>query len=80
MKLSNFPINDKSILITKIQHYLQTELECEVGQFDTDFFVDFLAKELGGYYYNQGIQDAQAILSSKIDDINEAISELEQVM
>ena len=70
----------KSRLIVKIQHYLQTELNCEAGQFDTEFFLDFLNKELASHYYNQGLYDAQTILSNKIDDINEAISELEQVI
>ncbi|MCW8834097.1 MAG: DUF2164 domain-containing protein [Colwellia sp.] len=72
--------DDKSILINKIQSYLQTELDCDAGQFDTEFFLDFLTKELGGHFYNQGLYDAQTILANKIDDINEAISELEQVM
>ena len=73
-------MNEKTHLIEKIQHYLLTELDCDVGQFDTEFFLDFLTIELKGYYYNQGLYDAQAILSNKIEDINEAISELEQVV
>ena len=80
MKNINISPDEKSRLIAKIQDYLQTELDCEAGQFDTEFFLDFLMKELGGHYYNQGLQDAQTILSDKIDHINESISELEQVM
>lgn len=80
MKAIKLKNAEKSILINKIQHYLQSELDCDAGQFDTEFFLDFLTKELGGHYYNQGLYDAQAILANKIDDINETISELEQVM
>ena len=43
-------------------------------------FLSFLTKELKGYYYNQGLYDAQAILANKIDQINDAISELEQMI
>lgn len=78
MKDNTFSMNEKKHLIEKIQHYLLTELDCDAGQFDTEFFLDFLTKELKGYYYNQGLYDAQAILSNKIEHINEAISELEQ--
>lgn len=79
MREKNFSADEKSRLITKIQHYLLTELDCDAGQFDTEFFLDFLSSELKGFYYNQGLYDAQAILANKIEHINEAISELEQV-
>jgi uncharacterized protein (DUF2164 family) len=72
--------DEKSRLVAKIQHYLQTELDCEAGQFDTEFFLDFLTEELKGHYYNQGLYDAQTILANKIEHINEAISELEHVL
>jgi uncharacterized protein (DUF2164 family) len=80
MKDNTLSTNEKARLVEKVQHYLLTELDCDAGQFDTEFFLDFLTKELKGYYYNQGLYDAQAILSNKIDHINEAISELEQVI
>ena len=80
MKAIKLASDEKSILVDKIQQYLLTELDCDTGQFDTEFFLDFLTKELGGFYYNQGLFDAQAILANKIDAINESISELEQVM
>ncbi len=80
MKKSKLSTDEKERLVAKIQHYLQTELNCEAGQFDTEFFLDFLTKELAGHYYNQGLFDAQTILANKIDHINEAISELEQVI
>jgi len=80
MRKSKLSTDEKARLVAKIQHYLQTELDCEAGQFDTEFFLDFLDKELAGHYYNQGLYDAQTILANKIDHINEAISELEHVI
>jgi len=80
MKAIKLASDEKSILVDKIQQYLLTELDCDAGQFDTEFFLDFLTKELGGFYYNQGLFDAQAILANKIEHIDEAISELEQVI
>lgn len=78
MKPIKLASDEKAILVNKIQQYLQNELECDAGQFDTEFFLDFLTHELGGHFYNQGLYDAQAILINKIDDINEVISQLEQ--
>ncbi len=69
--------DEKTVLTNKIQNYLLDEFDCEAGQFDTEFFLDFLTKELGAHFYNQGLYDSQVILAKKIDDINEAITELE---
>lgn len=37
-----------------------------------------MAKEMGAYFYNRGLYDAQAILSKKVDDLQDAILQLEQ--
>ena len=54
MKKNDLSTNEKAYLVEKIQRYLHTELDCDADQFDTEFFLDFLTKELKGYYYNQG--------------------------
>ena len=36
-----------------------------------------MSRELGAYYYNRGLQDAQAALSAKLDDVQDAIYQLE---
>lgn len=77
MHTLNLPTDDKTVLVNKIQNYLQDEFDCEVGQFDAEFFLDFLTTELGAHFYNQGLYDSQTILAKKIDDINDAITELE---
>lgn len=77
MRTLNLPTDEKNVLISKVQNYLQDEFDCDIGQFDAEFFLDFLSKELGAHFYNQGLYDSQIILAKKIDDINEAITELE---
>ena len=71
MQENKFTPDEKARLIAKIQDYLQVEFDCEIGQFDTEFFLDFLTKELAGHYYNQGLYDAQTILANKIEHIND---------
>jgi uncharacterized protein (DUF2164 family) len=39
-----------------------------------DFFVD----EIGAEFYNRGLLDAQAVLAARIDDVQDAISQLER--
>lgn len=69
---------DKAVLITKLQSYFENELDYELGQFDADFLLDFIAKEFGAVFYNQGLYDAQTILDSKLELLSEAIAEIEK--
>lgn len=68
----------KAELTDKLQAYFERELDVELGQFDAEFLLDFIAKECGQVFYNQGLYDAQAILESRIESVVEAIAEIEK--
>jgi len=72
-----FTVNEKALLIDKLQRYFMKELEQELAQFDADFLLDFFTEELGAIYYNRGLYDAQALMSEKLELISEQIVELE---
>ncbi|MFT6989367.1 MAG: hypothetical protein ACJASL_001338 [Paraglaciecola sp.] len=40
--------------------------------------LDFISKEMGNLYYNQGLYDAQTVLTDQMDSLNDAIYQLEQ--
>jgi uncharacterized protein (DUF2164 family) len=73
-----FQKEEKEVIIRKIQLYFNEELDQEIGQFDAEFLLDFFSKEVGAYYYNRGLHDAQTILESKLESITEAIYEIEK--
>jgi uncharacterized protein (DUF2164 family) len=73
-----FTREEREIICRKIQLYMREELEYEVGQFDAGFLLDFFAEEIGAYFYNRGLYDAQAILQSRLENIAEAIYEIEK--
>lgn len=73
-----FSKDEKALLVRKLQVYFNEELQHELGRFDAEFLLDFVGEELGAYFYNRGLQDAQAILSSRLDDLNDAIAQLER--
>ena len=73
-----FSASQKELLIHKLQHYFSTELEQELAQFDADFLLDFFTKEMGNHFYNQGIYDAQRLLSEKLDYISDEMFQLEK--
>ncbi len=62
-------------LTRKIQLYFNDELDQEIGQFPARFLLDFFSEEIGPYYYNRGLMDAQQVLETRL---SEAIYELEK--
>jgi len=74
-----FSKQEKEILVKKIQLYFREELESEIGQFDAQFLLDFFTEEIGGYFYNRGLYDAQTILEKRMEEITDAIYDLEKI-
>ena len=73
-----FSTQEKEQMILKLQKYFLKELDNELEQFDADFLLDFIAKEMGVFFYNKGLYDAQAVLTERLDTISDAIYEIEQ--
>ncbi|MEH6575492.1 MAG: DUF2164 domain-containing protein [Amphritea sp.] len=78
MSVIKFSKEEKARIVEKIQRYFNDELDQEIGQFDADFLLDFFSKEVGSYFYNRGLFDAQAMLEKKLEDVAEGIYELEK--
>ncbi len=72
-----FTRDEKELLVSKLKRYLDQELDYDIGQFDAEFLLDFFSKEIGVYHYNRGLKDAQDVFKSKVEDITDAIYELE---
>ena len=73
-----FSEGEKQVLVRKIQLYFNEELSQKIGQFDAEFLLDFFTEEIGPYYYNRGLFDAQTVMDTRIQDIAAAIDELEK--
>ena len=67
-------------LAQKLQSYLGDELDIELGQFDAEFLLEFIGKEVGKYYYAQGIEDARSVLSEKIEQVEYGLDEIKPVL
>jgi len=73
-----FSLQEKESMVKKLQQYFSANLEQELNRFDAEFLLDFFAREIGVFYYNRGLFDARAILQKRLDDLAEAIYELEK--
>ncbi|WP_334164093.1 DUF2164 domain-containing protein [Phenylobacterium sp.] len=68
----------REALVRALSRYLKDELDVEVGRMDALLFLDFISETMGPHFYNQGLADAQAILQARLEQISEAISEIEK--
>jgi len=78
METIAFTKEEKEQLVYKIKHYFQKELNEEIGQFDAEFLLDFFGKEIGSYFYNRGLQDAQVAMESQMDTLKELLYSMEE--
>ena len=65
-------------VVAKLQKYFEDKLQQGIGSFDAEFLLDFFSKELGGYYYNQGLADALKSFEIKMEDVGESIYLMEK--
>ncbi len=73
-----FSKDETEILTRKIQLYFNEELDQDIGQFPAQFLLEFFTEEVGPYFYNRGLTDAQAVLEARMESISEALYELEK--
>ena len=78
MPVVEFSKEEKALITQKLQRYVATELGFEMGSFDAEFLLDFVSKELGCYFYNRGLYDAQTVVNARFEEMAEAIVVLEK--
>ena len=78
MKPIRFSREEMADIKARLRPYFRDELEMELGDLPAEMLVDFLAREIGPYFYNRGLYDAQAIVSQMSETVSEAIAGLER--
>lgn len=78
--MSNIELDaqQKSDAIEKLKKYFDKEMHQDLGQFEAEFLLDFFAKEVGSYFYNQGLADAGKVFEERIEDVQQHLYELEK--
>lgn len=62
----------------KLRPYFRDEFDVDLRDLPGEMLIDFLAREIGPFFYNRALYDAQAVVKKKADDIAEAIAGLER--
>jgi len=73
-----FSREQQDVLAADLQRWLLDNTSAEIGRFEAGFLLDHVSQLLGAYWYNQGVRDAQTVLARRVDDLQEALEQLEQ--
>ena len=74
-----FSLEEKRILVDKIQNYFNNELSQDIGSFDAEFLLDFFSNEIGAYHYNKGLRDAQILIEENGQTLLQRCYEIEKI-
>ncbi len=78
MSTITFSRDKKQEIAEKLRGYIAKEFELEIGEFDSEFMLDFIAEEIGPHFYNQGLADAISVVQERVEGIVETITWLEK--
>ena len=78
MKKLKFEKEERDAIVGKIRRYFAEEMEQELGVIPSEQLLNFFSEQIGPFYYNQGLNDAQAVFTRSVDNINDEIYALEQ--
>jgi len=59
----------KEAATAKIKEYVLENFDVELGNLQSEFFLDFITEHIGVHYYNKAIADAQAFVTDKVEDM-----------
>lgn len=78
MKPIQFSREELAAIAGKLRPYFRDEFDVDLRDLPAEMLVDFLAREIGPFFYNRALYDAQAVVAKKAEDIAEAIAGLER--
>jgi uncharacterized protein (DUF2164 family) len=78
VKKLRFEKEERAAIVGKIQRHFADELEQEIGALPAETLLNFFTETIGPFYYNQGLNDAQAVFARALDSVGDEIYGLEQ--
>lgn len=67
-------------ILHKLKAYFREERDEELGDLAANLLLDFLEREIGPVFYNQGVKDAKAKAVSAFADLTEEMDYLEKLV
>ncbi|RBW68823.1 DUF2164 domain-containing protein [Bacillus taeanensis] len=68
----------KNQIINELKDFFYNERSEEIGDLAAENMLNFVIKEIGPYFYNQGVTDAKVMVEQKLMNVEEDILSLEK--
>lgn len=78
MKPIRFSREETADITARLRAYFREELDVDLAALPAEMLLDFLGREIGPFFYNRALYDAQTVVAKKADDIIEALAGLER--
>ena len=78
MKPIKFSREQTKAIVGEIQDYFRDELDQSIGAMPAEMLMQFFTDKMGAYFYNQGVNDAQAAVRKRMDTLSDDLFSLEQ--
>ncbi|MCL2577223.1 MAG: DUF2164 domain-containing protein [Defluviitaleaceae bacterium] len=59
----------KTTAAVKIRDYIAENFDIEIGNMQSEFFLEYITNNIGVYYYNKAVADSLAFISDKTEDM-----------
>lgn len=56
-------------VLRAIKEFFLTERDEELSEFQAAVLLDFMVRQIGPYFYNQAVADAQALMTKKVEEL-----------
>lgn len=73
-----FPQEQREVFLMKVKDYFYMERSEEIGDLAAENLADFIAREIGPIFYNQGVRDAKDMFEQQMMNVEEDIASLEK--
>lgn len=78
MTIIDFTAQERAALVARLRDWFRDETDHDLGGFEAEFLLDFVAAELGVHFYNRGVQDARIVVAERVEVIADALFEIEK--
>ncbi|MCR1834718.1 DUF2164 domain-containing protein [Oceanobacillus caeni] len=75
---TRLPKEIKDQIKEELKEYFYYERSEEIGDLAAENMLDFILKEIGPYFYNQGVKDAKEMVNQKMVNLEEDMESLER--
>ena len=73
-----FTREERTAIGGRIRDFFARELDQDISQLQAEMVLEFFGDQIGGWFYNRGLADAQAVVTAKAEDIADAIYALQR--